>query len=294
MKTHRTLICLALVGVATLVPSLFSAEKIIQSQWAAVPVRIDGANQEWQDAAILVDKVSRAEYALRNDDKYLYILFVFKVYDLRVGERVQKVASLSTYEVSGMKVYVSFDGKKDKSNGFHFVKKTITADELIANLEKNGETLTDEKKAGIRQQKAYMVYEGMPLDPAKPVPPVASGQADPPTFRDQLKRELSVVEFRIPLAYLAQAGAAAAPGANLKLGFEWGGMTKEMRSAYMARMADSGARASQGDVKSTGEDNKWAAREGGGGEGGPMGGQPNRDTKKYDFWIDVQLANKVS
>ncbi len=294
MKTHRTIICLALVGFASLAPSLVSAEKVIPSQWAAAPVRIDGANQEWQDAAIIVDKVSRAEYALRNDDKYLYILMVFKVYSLRLGERVQNIASLSTYEISGMKVYFSFDGKKDKSNGFHFVKKTITADELIANLEKGGEVLTDEKKAGIRQQKAYMIYEGLPLDPSKPAPPVASGPADTPTFRDQLKRELSVVEFRIPLAYLAQAGAVAAPGANLKLGFEWGGMTKEMRSAYMARMADSGSRASQGDVKSTGEDNKWAAREGGGGEGGPMGGQPNRDTKKYDFWIDVKLADKVS
>jgi hypothetical protein len=293
MKTHRTLICLALVGVATLTPSLFSAEKVIPSQWAAAPVRIDGANQEWQDAAILVDKVSRAEYALRNDDKYLYILFVFKVYNLRLGERVQRVASLSTYEVSGMKVYFSFDGKKDKSNGFHFIKKTITADDLIASLEKNGETLTAEKKAGIRQQKAYMVYEGMPLDPSKPAPPAASGQADPPTFRDQLKRELSVVEFRIPLAYLAQAGAVAAPGADIKLGFEWGGMTKEMRSAYMARMADSGAQArGQGGGEF---DPAQKGNEGGdSGGGGALGGQPNRDTKKYDFWIDVKLAAKVS
>ena len=78
MKTHRTLVCLALVGIAALAPSVFSAEKVIPSQWAAVPVRIDGANQEWQDAAIIVEKGSKAEYALRNDDKYLYILFVFK------------------------------------------------------------------------------------------------------------------------------------------------------------------------------------------------------------------------
>ncbi len=294
MKKHGMLICLALFGIAALAPSAFSAVKVIPSQWAAVPVRVDGANQDWQDATMIVDKESRAEYAVRNDDKYLYILFVFKVYDLRLGQRVLKVASLSTYEISGMKVFYSFDGKKNKTDGFHFVKKTITADELIASLEKNGEVLTDEKKAGIRQQKAYMIYEGLPLDPSMPAPPVVSGPADPPTFRDQLKRELSVVEFRIPLAYLAKAGAVAAPGASLKLGFEWGGMTKEMRSAYMARMADSGSRASQGDVKSTGEDNKWAAREGGGGEGGPLGGQPNRDTKKYNFWIDVQLANKVS
>jgi hypothetical protein len=282
MKTHRTLVCLALAGIAALAPSLFSAEKVIQSQWAAVPVRVDGTNQEWQDAAMIVEKVSEAEYALRNDDKYLYILFVFK-----------SIPALSTFEMSGMKVYYSFDSKKNKSDGFHFIKKTITGDQLIANLEKNGEVLTDEKKAGIRQQKAYMVYEGMPLDPLKPAPPVAAGPADPPTFRDKLSQKLSVVEFRIPLARLVQAGGAvAAPGSSLKLGFEWGGMTAEMRSAYMARMGDSGSRAG---AQGGGEfDPQGGEREEGGGTGGPMGGRPDPRTKKHSFWVDVQLAAKVS
>jgi hypothetical protein len=281
MKTHRTLICLALVGIAVLAPSLFSAEKVISSQWAAVPVRVDGANQEWQDAAVIVEKGSKAEYALRNDDKYLYILFLFKA-----------VTALSTYEMSGMKVYYSFDGKKSKSDGFHFVKKTITADELIANLEKNGETLTDEKKAGYRQQKAYMIYEGMPLDPSTPAPPGTAGPADPPTFRDKLSQKLSVVEFRIPLARIVQPGAVAAPGASLKLGFEWGGMTPEMRSAYMARMADSG---SQARGQGGGEfDPQGGERDDSGGSGGPMGGRPDPRTKKHSFWVDIQLAAKVS
>lgn len=283
MKTHRTLICLALVGIAAIAPSVFSAEKILQSQWAAVPVRIDGANQEWQDAAIIVDKGSKAEYALRNDDKYLYILFVFKA-----------IPALSTYEVSGMKVYYSLAGKKGKGAGFHFVKKTITADELIANLEKNGEVLTDEKKAGIRQQKAYMIYEGMALDPSKLAPPVATGPADPPTFRDKLSQKLSVVEFRIPLARIVQAGGAAAtPGSSLKLGFEWGGMTSEMRSAYMARIADS---SSQARGQGGGEfDPAQKGNEGGdSGSGGPMGGRPDPMTKKHSFWVDIKLAAKIS
>jgi hypothetical protein len=285
MKTHRTLICLALVGVATLAPSLYSAEKVIQSQWAATPIRIDGANQDWKDAAMIVEKGSAAEYALRNDDKYLYILFVFK-----------SIPALSTFEMSGMKVYYSFDGKKSKNVGFHFIKKTITGDQLIANLEKNGEVLTDEKKAGIRQQKAYMVYEGMPLDPTAPAPPATAGPADPPTYRDKLSRELSVVEFRIPLARLIQAGgAAAAPGANLKLGFEWGGMTSEMRSAYMARMGDSGSQA-RGQGGGEFDPSQKGREEGGGGSGGMEGGigRPDPRTKKHSFWIDVQLAAKVS
>jgi len=285
MKTHRTLVCLALVGIAALAPSLFSAEKVIPSQWAVAPVRVDGANQEWQDAAIIVDKDSRAEYALRNDDKYLYILFVFK-----------DIPALSTFEMSGMKVYYSFDGKKSKSDGFHFVKKTITGDELIANLEKNGEVLTDEKKVGIRQQKAYMIYEGMPLDPSKPASPQAAGPADPPTFRDKLSQKISVVEFRIPLARLVQAGGAgAAPGSSLKLGFEWGGMTAEMRSAYMARMADSGSQA-RGQGGGGFDPAQKGREEGGEGSGGMEDsiGRPDPRTKKHSFWIDIQLAAKVS
>ena len=284
MTAKKILLTLALTASVVLSVSGAAKDKVVESQWAAVPVRIDGANPEWQDAAIIVEKGSKAEYALRNDDKYLYILFVFKA-----------IPALSTFEVSGMKVYYSFDGKKSKGDGFHFIKKTITADELIANLEKNGEVITDEKKAGIRQQKAYMIYEGMPLDPSKPAPPEAAGPADPPTFRDKLSPKLSVVEFRIPLAKIVQAGGAvAAPGSSLKLGFEWGGMTTEMRSAYMARQAEAGSQA-----RGTGGGDFEAqlgrqADESGGGEGGQMGGRPDPRTKKHSFWVDIKLADKVS
>jgi len=284
MTAKKILLTLALTASVVLSVSGAAKDKVVESQWAAVPVRIDGANPEWQDAAIIVEKGSKAEYALRNDDKYLYILFVFKA-----------IPALSTFEVSGMKVYYSFDGKKSKGDGFHFIKKTITADELIANLEKNGEVITDEKKAGIRQQKAYMIYEGMPLDPSKPAPPAAAGPADPPTFRDKLSPKLSVVEFRIPLAKIVQAGGAvAAPGSSLKLGFEWGGMTTEMRSAYMARQAEAGSQA-----RGTGGGDFEVqlgrqADESGGGEGGQMGGRPDPRTKKHSFWVDIKLADKVS
>lgn len=283
MKTHRTLICLFLVGIAALAPSAFSAEKVIESQWAAVPVRIDGANQEWQDASVFVDKGSKAEYALRNDGKYLYILFVFK-----------SIPAMSTYEVSGMKVYYSLAGKKGKGAGFHFVKKTMTADQLIAGMEKNGEVLTDENKTEIRKQKAYMTYEGLPVDPAKAPAPPAGAPADAPTFRDKLSQKLSVVEFRIPLARLVEAGAEAGPGSPIKLGFEWGGMTTEMRSAYMARQAEAGSQA-----RGTGGGDFEAqlgreADESGGGGGGAMGGRPDPRTKKHSFWVDIKLAAKVS
>lgn len=270
---------LILLGILGLVLAASPAEKIVQSQWATAPVRIDGANQEWQDAAIFVDKGSKAEYALRNDGEFLYILFVFK-----------SQPALSTYEVSGMRVYFGLAGRKDKSTGFHFVKRSLTADELIANMEKGGAVLTEEKRAEIRKQKGYMTYEGVPVDPKKAADQPAAGKVEQPTFRDKLSRQVSVVEFRIPLARLVEAGAAATPGASIKLGFEWGGMTAEMRSAYMARQADAGvqARPGGGDLGSQ-LGGGYEGNESGGG-GGAMGGRPDPRTRKHSFWIDVKLA----
>jgi hypothetical protein len=141
--------CLAFAGVAVAVTAAVAAEKVIPSQWAAAPVRVDGANQEWQDAAILVDKTSKAEYALRNDDKYLYILFLFKV--------VKGVPVLSTYEMSGMKVFFSLDAKKHKDVGFHFVKKTVT---VLGQVGRPGEVVFP--LDGIRQAPCSPV-DGKPM-----------------------------------------------------------------------------------------------------------------------------------
>jgi hypothetical protein len=283
MNIPRGTLFLILLAILGLVLAASPAEKIVQSQWATAPVRIDGANQDWQDAAMLVDKESKAEYALRNDGEFLYILFVFK-----------SLPALSTFEASGMKIYYGLAGKKDKSIGFHFIKRSLTADELIANMEKGGVVLTEEKKAEVRKQKGYMTYEGVPVDPKKAADLRAAGKVEQPTFRDKLSRQISVVEFRIPLARLVDGGAAAAPGAALKLGFEWGGMTSEMRSAYMARQADanSQSRGAGGGDLSAQVSGGYEGSEGAG--GGAMGGRPDPRTRKHSFWIDVKLAAQGS
>lgn len=283
MKAQRQLFTWILVGIAAFALCAYSAANLIESRWAAVPVRVDGANQDWQGAPMMVDKASKAEYALSNDGKCLYILFVFK-----------SIPSMSTYEISGMKVYYDLGGKKSKDEGFHFVTKEVTADQFIASLEKSGKALSEEQKAEIKKQKAYVIFEGEPVGPANAAVPPSAGPSDPPTFRHHLKPNLSVVEFRIPLARIAGAsGAVAAPGSTLKLGFEWGGMTPEMRSAYMARMADSTSQASGnrggGDLGQAlkGDVDDSASL-------GGLGGRPDPRTKKHSFWIDVKLAAQGS
>lgn len=281
MKFSRATVVGAVIGASLgLAGAAFPAEKAVQSQWATAPIRVDGASQDWEDAVLLTDKGSQAEYTLKNDGEFLYILFLFK-----------SPTSLSTYEASGMRVYYNLAGKKAKSVGFHFTKKSLSADELIANIEKGGEVLTAEKKAEIRKQKGYMTYVGVPVDVKQAPGQAAAEPGEPPTFRDKLSPRLSVVEFRIPLAGLVEAGQAAAAGAALKLGFEWGGMTAEMRSAYMARAADSGSQArgtGGGDLGSQVSGDYQGGGEGG--MGGAMGGRPDPRTRKHSFWIDVKLA----
>ena len=278
MKFSRATVVGLVIGASLgLAGAAFPAEKAIQCQWAAAPVRVDGASQDWQDAVLLMDKGSKAEYALRNDGEFLYILFLFK-----------SPASLSTYEVSGMKVYYSLAGKKAKGTGFHFVKRSLSADELIANIEKGGEALTEEKKAEIRKQKGYMTYVGVPVEVCKKVPGQAAVEPD--------DRRPSATSSRLGLSVVPSSGVpwpgssrpanGGRPGTALKLGFEWGGMTAEMRSAYMARAAvrSTGRRRRRprfpGEQRLRGGKAAWA---------GPWAASDPR-TRKHAFWIDVKLA----
>jgi hypothetical protein len=74
------------------------------------------------------------------------------------------------------------------------------------------------------------------------------------------------------------------PGKRVKVGFEWGGMTEEMRadvkrgSAALERTRNS---------SSDPADNRAGA---GVGSSVPMGLLSG--PKKYSFWVDVQLAKK--
>lgn len=82
-------------------------------------------------------------------------------------------------------------------------------------------------------------------------------------------------------------GIGAEPGKSLKIGFEWGGMTKEMRAALMRRRAAVASEASEGakgfEVRRDESD-----------EGPVIGSRDipfEKGAKKYSFWVDVKLAN---
>jgi hypothetical protein len=266
------LIIAALIGV-----SLPAAAKdtVVDSVWAAAPVNVDGAIADWNDVTPATDKGSGGKYALKNDGKDLYIVIV-------LGDEVAR----STIQYTGMKIYLTAGPKKTKDAGVLFLQKTLTPDELIASLEKKGETVTEEKKTEIRKQKSYTVFVEEPLDPKKSDLGDAA-KPEPALFRSTMRGPAGIYEFKIPLSRIE---GGAAPGAMIKVGFEWGGMTKEIMKNLMAGRASmsTSARQSQGS-----SDSGFSDQSGEGGYDGPDFSSMAHDKRnsKHSFWIDTRLAS---
>jgi hypothetical protein len=252
------------------VPTILSAEEIVQSQWAATPPDIDGQIAEWQGETMALQKNVGVEYALRNDGRNLYVLFVFK-----------NPKFLSSVEMTGMTLYASTSGKKDKDSGVRLVKKTVNGAQLIDYMEKQGQPLSEERKQEIINKPQFVVYEatavnkkGEEIFPSRPVPDV-----DLPGFRYGKVQDQVVYEIRIPLCSRDQhpTGIGAEPGKEVKLGFEWGGMTEEMKAAMRGR---GGA--------TTGTDMTTERA-----TGSYDGRVPDvaQGPKKYSFWVDMKLAS---
>lgn len=249
----------------------FAAENLVQSKWTASPLQVDGQNGEWLDEAMAFEKSVAVDYAFRNDGRNLYVLFMFK-----------NPKYLSSVEMSGITLYFNTLGKKDKDYGVRFVRKTVNAEQLIAYLEKQGQTLTEEAKQGILdKQQQYVIFSATAVNKKGEdiFPAVAPQDVDPPGFKIGRQQNVLTYEFRIPLVSreIHPAGIGTEPGKDLKVGFEWGGLTKEMKEAMK------GQRSSRG----TGAD-MTTETTGGDYEGSPAPGAAG--PKKYSFWADVKLA----
>lgn len=269
------LIILGLLAVAQ------AKEAQVTSQWATSPPKLDGLNEDWMEEAMSLEKSVNVDYAFRNDGQNLYVLFVFK-----------DPKFLSSIDATGITIYANANMKKSKDTGVRFLRKVMTADELIATMEAKGAPLSEERKEEIRKNKQYIQYQADVINKKGETVAAenASPDIEPPTFRSMKQGKFVVYEFRIPLASrdLHPAGIGVQPGQALKVGFEWGGMTKEMRKAMAARLGSEGttARAMDSGWGETGIQE----------EGAPAGGSSpslarmRMGPKKYSFWVDVKLA----
>ncbi len=270
MKKFRFYVVLIpLAAMVLLAPDIMSADESAQSKWTATPPNIDGQSEDWQGDTMTVEKKAGVEYALRNDGDNLYIIFIFK-----------DPKYLSSIEKTGITLYANPSGKKDKDYGVKYIKKTVNGEELVAYMEKQGQPLPEEKKQELIGKPQFVIFsatainkKGEEIFPSGPVPDV-----ELPGFRYGREQDQIVYELRLPLCSrdLHPAGIGADPGKSLKVGFEWGGMTEEMKQAMRGR-GGSGTGADMTRETTTGRYD---------------GRVPDvaRGPKKYSFWVDVKLA----
>ncbi len=275
MKTKMiwSLVLFCLVATAPIFPQ----PKPLESRRAAQPAQIDGQDEEWSKDALYFEKSARVQLAFQNDQENLYVLLVF-----------EEPKSLSSIEQTGITLSFNAEGKKKKEKGIHFFKKMLTPEETIAELEKEGQILTDEQKESIRAKAGALVFIAEPIkEKGQPEETEFGAPAGlRPAFKAMSEGQRVVYEFRIPLApsELQTMGIGASPGQTIAVHFEWGGMTEEMRKAMQAR-----ARRELGggiDRESGAGTVIVPGREGGGAPG--SGAMPI--PKKYSFWVAVKLA----
>jgi hypothetical protein len=293
--SRRLTAYIAVLAVLTLLAAPGLAEgQVIDSLWQSDPMTIDGVAQEWETSAPVFDDGSQVQYALRNDGRNLYIIMVFRTPP--PGARA-KVYPKSTLDYTGMSIYFASGAKKSKDYGILFQKKEYTADALIASMQKRGQAVTEEQKAEIRKKPTHIVFSEEILKPKKAAAPAESPvDSDPPMYRQTDKGLLAVCEFRIPLNRVRELGGVGAqPGQQIRIGFEWGGMTSQILRDMLAGRADRSVGASDRATEfRAGTADSMAGGEGGdiagmGGGVGEMGRSPQY--KKHAFWIEAKLAS---
>jgi hypothetical protein len=272
----------------TLIVSLagISKKKIIDSNWTDSPLKIDGFDKDWADGAFNFKKKVQADYAFKNDAEYLYVLFKFK--DLKY---------LSSIQTTGMTMWFNTEGKDKKHYGLKFMRKEISVDEYIALLEQKQGKISEEEKNELYSNTSYFIADIKIINKKSKSPSQGSENADrkPAKYNVKVQDNGVIYEFKIPLDRKTDLapGIGTEPGKIIKVRFEWGGITAEMRKAWIKNRA-SGAKTEVGPPSKIESES---------GRGGGTSASPSSSTqgtgslttlrmmnKKYSFWVDVRLA----
>ena len=276
MNSNRLLTHILLAAIILIFASSgFSADNIVQSKWTAQPPTIDGLDDDWEGNEMVLEKKVQVDYAVRNDAQSMYVLFVFN-----------DPKYLSSINATGITLYYNTEGKKKKDHAFHFVKKKVTGEELLSYLKERGEVLTEQQMQSIEPTNTYSIYmtertgkKDEEISAAEPIAGVLN-----PGFKISKKGDAFIYEFRVPLlrSETSPRGMDVKPGQNVKIGFEWGGMTEALMKRLSAQPDATG-------ISSEGRAQNVPNSRRGGATGAP-GNTSKRMPKKYSFWIDINLA----
>ena len=144
----------------------------------------------------------------------------------------------------------------------------ISTADYIADLEQQKGSLSEEEKKKILENPSYVFHQAELINKNKkdPSQQERSEEASKSVFRIGNQKGMMVYEFAIPLSLFPDSALATI----MKVGFEWGGMTEEMRKKMRDRQAQSEGRF--GEKK--------------------LSGRTSKTPSKYTRWVDVQLAEK--
>ena len=138
-----------IVLVALFLSIPLPAEEIVPSIWTATPLQIDGQIEDWTGAALTSEKGVGVDYAFRNDGRELYVLLIFK-----------NPKSLSSIDMTGLTLYASTSGKKDKDWGVRFIRKTVSGVAAHRVHGKNGSAPDGREESGDPGQAAACPFHG--------------------------------------------------------------------------------------------------------------------------------------
>lgn len=267
-----------MAAVGTLVLPGATEDKIIQSQWTSTLVQVDGQVSEWPAEAMQFEKGVNAQYAFKNDANFLYCVFIFN-----------DPKFMSSVEQSGFAFWINAEGKEKKTHGLRFYRKGVTGDQLIQELEKSGTPVTEERKKEILSKPQYMLFAFDVLDKKGNI--VSHAGTETGTYRLARAQKTMVFEFVLPLSLLNDPSAKTPldTAKPFKLGFEWGGMTEEMRKQKASEL---GARGSQANSQGAGGDKVNDENEGFRDSSVSLSSMRRGIPKKYDFWLSLQIAPK--
>jgi len=266
-RGNRAFGCVLAVAV---LPLLLQA-KVPQAEcrWQKSPLAIDGEIGDWTAPFFLTEKSVQVDYAFASDANNLYVLFIFK-----------DPKYLSSIAQTGLTVWFNGEGKKKGELGVRFEKKLLAAADMIAVMEKKSGPLSPEKKKELQAKPGYVVNHFVAIDKKKKDRgALLTKVAAEPEFIALLKPGRLVYEIKIPLgdAY----GPALAPGKNVMVGFDWGGMTAEMRTERMRPTASGGGDTSLPETPDYDQDSLNTLDE----ELPSM-----RGPKHHTFWCSLTLA----
>ncbi|MCP2619957.1 hypothetical protein NLC35_01775 [Candidatus Aminicenantes bacterium AC-334-K16] len=263
-----------LVITLTFLLPLVAKDVIVQSKWAPQPIALDANSEDWSPELLNNWDKFKVDYGFLNDGVNLYGIIILNDRDY-----------WSTISQTGLTIWINTEGKKKKKIGVHYRLRRVSGEEMVAILEKKEGTLSEERKAEILSRPQYMYYEGQFIDKkGNPLEVTPVGEDFIlPTFRTNRVQGKLIYEFRLPLNIKElYEGAPPDLTKELRIGFEWGGMTKEMRAEMMKKRAAAEARASAGSATSDLRRER-SVRD---------FDAPLRRPKKYSFWVGLKLASQ--